>query len=444
MKTRLLSLLAAVLMAATSVTAQTVTLNYTNGKTFKVKVSRLESITFDEAAPDEYEWVDLGLPSGTLWATCNVGANSPEEYGGYFAWGETETKDIYDWTTYFDYDTEDASNRYKKYNTDGGLTTLLPEDDAATDNWSSDWQMPSKAQFEELINPNYTTTEWTELNGVQGRMITGKKNGESIFLPAAGFHNGTYTNSVGSEGYYWSRSLRAGSSNSAEDIIFSSGSIGTLYSSRSFGFSVRPVRKQHEYVDLGLPSGTLWATMNVGANSPEEQGDLFRWGETEPYDGSAGATYKFYADYYYSEERDDYVGHLTKYCSLADCGYEGYVDNLLVLEAEDDAATVNWGSEWQMPSVAQVEELLNSNYTTISYTTQNGVKGLLITSLTNNNSIFLPAEENYWTREKYNYFYTDIAKAATSLNLNWNNKSYSIHTIGIRTRDLSVRPVRKQ
>ncbi|MBQ7461362.1 MAG: hypothetical protein IJS63_03790 [Bacteroidaceae bacterium] len=416
-----------------------------------MKVSRLESITFNEAAADEYEWVDLGLPSGTLWATCNVGASSPEEYGGYFAWGETETKDIYDWTTYFDYDTEDASNRYKKYNTDGGLTTLLPEDDAATDNWSSDWEMPSLAQFEELINPNYTTTEWTELNGVQGRMITGKKNGESIFLPAAGFHNASSTNSVGSEGYYWSRSLRAGSSNTAEDIIFSSGSIGTLYSSRSLGFSVRPVRKQHEYVDLGLPSGTLWATMNVGANSPEEQGDGFRWGETEPYDGSGDATYKFYGDYYFSEELDDYVGHLTKYCSNADCGYEGYVDNLTELEAEDDAATVNWGSEWQMPSASQVKELLNSAYTTISFTTQNGTGGVLITSKTNNSSIFLPAQEDYWTREKkefnteFNTF--DFDNLAYFLRINYvtdpNYQKVFLSDINLHYAN-SVRPVRKQ
>lgn len=180
----------------------------------------------------------------------------------------------------------------------------------------------------------------------------------------------------------------------------------------------------------------------MGANSPEEQGDLFRWGETEPYDGSTDETYKFYGDYYFSEELDDYVGHLTKYCSNADCGYEGYVDNLTELEAEDDAATVNWGSEWQMPSAAQVEELLNSAYTTISFTTQNGTGGVLITSKTNNSSIFLPAQEYYWTREKSDDSYVDYNRYATGLTLFWNDKSYSIHEILPRTNAYSVRAVR--
>ena len=91
------------------------------------------------------EYVDLGLPSGTLWATTNIGATSPEDYGDYFAWGETTTKS--DWETYFDVD-DDFS--FKKYYNNGGLTELLPEDDAATANWGSEWQMPSDDQIDEL------------------------------------------------------------------------------------------------------------------------------------------------------------------------------------------------------------------------------------------------------------------------------------------------------
>ena len=156
--------------------------------------------TQPDPQPDDHDYVDLGLPSGTLWATCNVGASSPEEYGDYFAWGETEPKDTYDWWTYFD--TEDDGSTFKKYNNDGGLTELLPEDDAATVNWGSGWQMPSLDQIDELINCNYTTTEWTTLNGVNGRKVTSRSNGNSIFLPAAGDRYDTSLSSVGGYGYY--------------------------------------------------------------------------------------------------------------------------------------------------------------------------------------------------------------------------------------------------
>jgi hypothetical protein len=157
------------------------------------------------------------LPSGTLWATCNVGANSLEEYGDYFAWGETTPKSTYNWSTYFD---TDNGNTFKKYNNYGGLTELLPEDDAATVNWGSVWQIPSFAQIQELCNSNYTMTEWTQLNGVNGRKITSKSNGNTIFLPAAGYRNSTSYDNAGSEGYYWSRSLDTYYSNSAFDGYF--------------------------------------------------------------------------------------------------------------------------------------------------------------------------------------------------------------------------------
>jgi hypothetical protein len=128
-------------------------------------------------------FVDLGLPSGTLWATCNVGADTPEDDGTFFAWGETSKKNLYNWGNY-KY-CNGVNDTYTKYCTNGeygyngfadGLTELLPEDDAATANWGKEWQMPSKAQFEELINDKYTLIEKTTLNGVNGRMITSKRN----------------------------------------------------------------------------------------------------------------------------------------------------------------------------------------------------------------------------------------------------------------------------
>lgn len=154
-----------------------------------------------------HEYVDLGLPSGTMWATCNIGANSPEEYGDYFAWGETAPKESYNWSTYFD--TEDDGNTFKKYYISSGLTELQPEDDAATANWGSGWQIPSLEQFIEL--KNYTTSEWTTVNGIKGRKITSEENGNSIFLPAAGIYNGKALWNAGTYGEYWLRTLAIGS-----------------------------------------------------------------------------------------------------------------------------------------------------------------------------------------------------------------------------------------
>ena len=188
--------------------------------------------------PEGLKAIDLGLPSGTLWANMNVGANAPEEYGSYFAWGETEAKETYNWSTYFDSD-------FDRYNLESGLRELLPEDDAATANWGSGWQMPSKEQIDELINSEYTTAEWTTQGGVNGRLITSKSNGNSIFLPAAGYRYDTSLNYAGSDGNYWSRSLSTNYSDYAYRLYFNSGNVVTYYYYRSSGQSVRPVRVQN-------------------------------------------------------------------------------------------------------------------------------------------------------------------------------------------------------
>ena len=164
-----------------------------------------------------YGYVDLGLPSGTLWATCNIGATNPEDYGLYFAWGETtwytqDTSDCrsFNWTSYKHCNGEQLTKYCdnSSYGNNGftdTLTELEPEDDAAYVNWGSGWRMPSEEQCDELINSSYTTTIWTTLKGVKGRLITSKSNGNSLFLPAAGCRSGTSLSNVGSYGYYWSR-----------------------------------------------------------------------------------------------------------------------------------------------------------------------------------------------------------------------------------------------
>lgn len=195
----------------------------------------------------EHEYVDLGLPSGTLWATCNLGANSPEEYGGYFAWGETKTKETYGYSTYkWCNGTYDTLTKYNNYNSNYGTldrkTELDPEDDAATANWGSDWRMPSLDQIEELCNSDNTTTEWTTLNGVNGRLITSKANGKSLFLPAAGVRGSSSLALADSHGFYWSRSLSEDPTG-AFILHFKSDNIYSDYYWRENGQSVRPVRK---------------------------------------------------------------------------------------------------------------------------------------------------------------------------------------------------------
>lgn len=237
--------------AAQSANAQKVVLHMAGNQKFECNVSQLDSITFEDdgfIVIDEHEWVDLGLPSGTLWATCNVGANSPEEYGDYFAWGETEPKYNYNYWSNYTYCND--TNKMTKYCTDSfwgydgftdTLTELLPEDDAATVNWGSSWQMPSVEQFQELINNSYTTTKWTTQNGKNGRLITSKSNNNSIFLPAAGSRVETRTD----DGYgcYWSRSLNTLSCTHAYYLYFSSGDYIRLdITQRFIGHTVRPVR----------------------------------------------------------------------------------------------------------------------------------------------------------------------------------------------------------
>ncbi|MBR5982860.1 MAG: InlB B-repeat-containing protein [Bacteroidales bacterium] len=432
-----------------------------------------------------HDYVDLGLPSGTLWATCNVGANSPEEYGDYFAWGETDTKDIYNWSNY--YHCNGSQNSLTKYCHDSNygnngftdnLSTLESSDDAANANWGYSWRMPTRSEMEELIDN--CTFEWTTQNGVKGAIFT-STNGNSIFLPAAGNRNGSSLNLNDTEGHYMSSNLNEINTSFYNGLKFSS-DIHEIYGGyRYIGRSVRPVYNpndigngstepsqqtsytvtfnanggngtmspqiftagvaqelssntfnkanntfigwntaangtgtpysdrqsitissdmtlyaqweeipEHTYVDLGLPSGTLWATCNVGANSPEEYGDYFAWGEI-----TTKSTYSWSTYQYCNGNNSTF----TKYCNNSSYGNNGFTDNLTTLEANDDAATANWGSNWRMPTNDEFNELKNN--CTVIWTTQNGVYGRRYTG-TNGNSIFLPAA-GYRDENSLNY-----------------------------------------
>ena len=173
-----------------------------------------------------YESVDLGLPSGTMWAKYNIGATSETDYGDLFAWGATEPYRL-NGTTPIDNTGNYASSYANKIQHD-----LYPNEDAATVHWGKGWKMPTKAQFDELLaNTTYT---WTTISGVNGGKFTAS-NGNYIFLPAAGFVNGGARGGLATVGYFWSRTLGWELYVSADRL-----NIGTF--NRHFGFSVRPVR----------------------------------------------------------------------------------------------------------------------------------------------------------------------------------------------------------
>ena len=327
------------------------------------------------------EYVDLGLPSGTLWATCNIGADDPNDAGDYFAYGELWAKD-----NYFD---SNYSYQFKS-------NILSPSDDAATFHWGEDWHIPTKEDFDELYSS--CTWEWTSHYFQKGYKITGP-NGNSIFLPTTGEGNGAKT--LAKYGYYRTSSAifinEDGLSGwSAFTFLFSEDSyrIEDVMPRPVDGVAIRPVSSPssasqtsssktssveetktkgscngHDCVDLGLPSGTKWATCNVGATTPEGYGDYFAWGETTTKETYNMDTYRYYDGSNY-----------TKYTGS---------DNLTTLEASDDAATVNWGAGWRMPTREEFEELITN--CTVTWTTQNSVKGRLFTSNINGKSIFLPA-----------------------------------------------------
>lgn len=337
-----------------------------------------------------HAYVDLGLSSGTLWATCNVGAETPDKFGEYYRWGETRTN-------------EESGNNYMYQEEDLISDITGTSYDVAHQKWGGIWRMPSLADCEELIKE----CTWTRVtkNGVEGMKVEGT-NGNWIFLPAAGMYAnqefipegyGCYWTGTRCEGY------NVGYANELQfrhnpTYDYTGRNYAMVYNARFFGKSIRPVAKRelhygHEYVDLGLPSGTKWATCNVGATNPEDYGDYFAWGEIEPYytEGHAqdnpcsnwktGKTGYNYSSYKWCNG-DQYT--LTKYCSNSNFGT---VDNKTVLDLEDDAAHVNWGGNWRMPTYEEVIELQDN--CTWTWKAENGVYGLEITG-TNGNWIFLP------------------------------------------------------
>lgn len=184
-----------------------------------------------------HEWVDLGL--SVKWATMNVGASRPSDYGGYYAWGETSTKEVYDWWSCFDC-IDSSGDGWDTYRLDG-QTKINPYSghDTARENWGGTWRMPTDVENDELCKK--CKWVWTSKNGHNGYNVTGP-NGNSIFLPAAGWRNGTSSGYVGEGGYYWSGSLSSSNSYNARSLYFDSSYHNTnIINYRRVGQSVRPV-----------------------------------------------------------------------------------------------------------------------------------------------------------------------------------------------------------
>ena len=365
--------------------ALTKTINIKEGEIVEENAVLVEAVSYSysvaEARTTEsngHEYVDLGLPSGLKWATCNVGASSPEQYGDYYAWGEIEIKSEYSGTN---------SKTYGKSMSDiSGNSTY----DVARAKWGGSWRLPTKKELEELKSK--CKWQWTTINGKNGYKVTGP-NGNSIFLPAPGYRYGSSLCNAGENGYYWSSTPDESDDNFACALWGESSDHNVDCDFRYFGKSVRPVLGNqnesnkingHEYVDLGLPSGLKWATCNVGASSQEEYGDYFAWGEIE------------------TKSKNRESNSETDGKSMSDIsGNSTY-----------DVARAKWGGSWRLPTKKEMQELIKE--CKWEWVKINGKKGYKVTG-PNGNSIFLPAagyrdgsslygvggEGNYWSSTPY-------------------------------------------
>ncbi len=202
------------------------------------------------SAQEEHEYVDLGLPSGTLWATCNIGASLPSDCGEYFSWGEISTKPDFDASTYSYVSSNEKPTKYcndASFGNDGfvdNLITLEPSDDVATSQWGSGWCMPTKQQWDELR----THCKWmrTVRDGKKGSEVKGP-NGNTIFLPATGKRDAwnKAPGHVGEIGYYWTSSLYTDNPQNAWYLYFGSGSAGISSNYRYFGLAIRAVKSKN-------------------------------------------------------------------------------------------------------------------------------------------------------------------------------------------------------
>ena len=478
-----------------------------DGSRTEFVAATVDSITFSEnsiptdPSSNGYQYVDMGLPSGLLWATCNLGTNKSTEFGDYFAWGETDTKASYTPQNYKWY--EGTNSFYiMKYGVlsipdeSGFIQTLLElEDDAAYVKLGGNWRMPTIEEFEELLDSRYTNSCLINKNNVKGYLIVSKKNGNTLFLPAAGYKDANDVRFLGEEFYYFTSSLTEEELSDVKGIGESDGRLEKFFYDRTIGGTIRPVlaktldytisfnangakgemtdvdakyaqtitlptctftkeeevfkgwntepngtgtsykenqvltitedltlyaiwRSKQGYVDLGLPSGLLWASCNIGAENPEEFGDYFAWGEVEPKE---------------RYERDNYVGNAT-----------GKYNINQYMELVDDAARHNLGGNWRIPLPEEMDELVNK--CTWTWTTLNNVNGYEVKG-PNGNTIFLPAAGEFYSKpysQGEGAVYRGNHKRGQTFNLHFGEEH--VHTMGEMHEysGFTIRPVRNK
>lgn len=494
---KLLTLFTLVALFASATMAQVkLYVHQNDGSYTEFIAATVDSITFSEQIPgtitnNGYQWVDMGLPSGLLWATCNLGANKPTDFGDYFAYGETQTKESYSPLTYKWY--EGTNSFYIiKYGVlsipdeSGFIQTLLElEDDAAYVKLGGNWRMPTIEEFEELLDSRYTNSCLINKNNVKGYLIVSKKNGNTIFLPAAGYKDANDVRFLGEEFYYFTSSLTEEELSDVKGIGESDGRLEKFFYDRTIGGTIRPVLaktldytirfkangaegemtdidakyaetislptctytkadeqfkgwntkangtgisykenqlvtiteditlyamwgSKYGYVDLGLPSGLLWATCNIGAEKPEDYGDYFAWGMVEP-EGKR----------------------------------EGDLENVTSnhLELINDAARYNWGGKWRIPSDTEINELIDECEWT--WTTLNGIVGYEVKG-PNGNTIFLPAAgSDTYNKGEMGYYRGNLRRGQTFTIL-FSEKQISAFVEMHFDEGYSIRPVRNK
>ena len=349
-------------VAADTTTNSTLSVTYRIGNaTYYGDYSGSYTLTIKYAEVASLKLVDLGLPSGLMWANINIGASNDTEAGEYFQWGGTTGHAVGEGYNF-------SSSNYPE----STLTSDITEDsgyDAARVNLGSPWRMPTKVEFDELLNTAYVTRQWTTKNGVNGYLFTSVANGNTIFMPVTGSYDGSSLGSATSYGYYWSSTYYG--SSSACSLYFYSSDCRTSNYCRYYGRCVRGVCKV-DLVDLGLPSGLKWMKCNLGAEKETDYGLYYQWGGTKGYSASDG--YNFSSSNYPESSLST---------SITD-------DN----RVKYDAVQTIYGQGFTLPTKADFEELYGN--TTHSWTTIDGVYGRKFVSKTDNTKyIFLPATGYY-------------------------------------------------
>ena len=379
-----------------------------------------------------HEYVDLDLPSGTIWATCNVGADKPEDSGLLFQFGRVDGYAYGDSNNQFrtqNQNDEDTGHSYIPLTTSGRTynegETLSLEDDAAHVNMGGAWKMPTKEDIEELLK--YTNHEVTSINEVQGTMFTSKLNTQQLFIPFAGYMYlyGHFYN-AGSKAYVWSSKVSTSNNNNADAYGLycdsSDNNVSGYNGFRISGHSVRGVFKTSPkpkptpkpidvnkltqgdgkqengfyYVDLGL--SVKWATCNIGATLASDDGKLFQFGRVDGYTYN-DENHQFRTAEQNTQDTGNEVIPKTETGKTYNAGE--------TLDLADDAAHVNMGGVWRMPTCSltifddehyeysgELVELINN--TTREIVTVNGVQGMLFKSKINGHQLFIPFIQGVW------------------------------------------------